>query len=373
MKLSPRSLLAMGTPLLFVACATIGPPQPPSLELPKPPSDLRAVRKGNRVTLSWTLPTLTTDRQRVRSFGSTRICRGLQTDLTQCGTPVGEAVAPPNSGATEPSSTKPGAKKSSRPKIEDSYIDSLPARMESDDPSAFATYAIETLNADGRSAGLSNQVRVPLVRTPAPPQDLSVKVTSQGIVLTWADAVSAASSPTVLPYLYRVYRRTEGSQQSFLVGELPAEREPTSTFTDSNVEWEKTYDYRAEAVTKIAQEGKPPVEVDGEESPEIKVFAHDVFPPAVPSGLQAVFSGPGQQPFIDLIWAPVTDLDLAGYNVYRSEQGGAAAKLNAEPLKTPAYRDSSVASGKTYFYSVAAVDVRGNESVRSADATETVP
>ena len=47
-------LLALGAPLMFTACATIGPPQPPSLELPKPPTDLRAVRKGDRVTLTWT-------------------------------------------------------------------------------------------------------------------------------------------------------------------------------------------------------------------------------------------------------------------------------------------------------------------------------
>ena len=55
--------------------------------------------------------------------------------------------------------------------------------------------------------------------------------------------------------------------------------------------------------------------IEGDDTPEVKVFANDVFPPAVPSGLQAVFSGPGQKPFIDLVWAPVSDADLAGYNV----------------------------------------------------------
>jgi hypothetical protein len=48
-------------------------------------------------------------------------------------------------------------------------------------------------------------------------------------------------------------------------------------------------------------------------------------------------------------------------------------KLNAEPLKTPAYRDGSVVSGKNYSYSVSAVDVRGNESGRSEEASELVP
>jgi fibronectin type 3 domain-containing protein len=73
------------------------------------------------------------------------------------------------------------------------------------------------------------------------------------------------------------------------------------------------------------------------------------------------------------VWAPVTDVDLDGYNVYRHEDRMAAVRVNAEPVKTPAYRDANVVSGKRYFYSVSAVDVRGNESGRSEEASETVP
>ncbi|MGA9862696.1 MAG: hypothetical protein WBQ19_11340, partial [Terriglobales bacterium] len=63
--------------LLLAGCAQTGPPLPPSLELPKPPTDLRATRKGNRVTLTWSEPTLTTDRQSVRYLGPTLIRRSL--------------------------------------------------------------------------------------------------------------------------------------------------------------------------------------------------------------------------------------------------------------------------------------------------------
>jgi fibronectin type 3 domain-containing protein len=42
-------------------------------------------------------------------------------------------------------------------------------------------------------------------------------------------------------------------------------------------------------------------------------------------------------------------------------------------VKTPAFRDTKVEGGKTYFYSVSAVDARGNESGRSEEASETVP
>jgi fibronectin type 3 domain-containing protein len=93
----------------------------------------------------------------------------------------------------------------------------------------------------------------------------------------------------------------------------------------------------------------------------------------VPSGLQAVFSGPGQQRFVDLIWAPVPDLDLAGYNVYRREDGKQAEKVNAEMVHGPSYRDLAVESGKNYFYTVTAVDARGNESSHSEEASERVP
>ncbi|MGA8345710.1 MAG: hypothetical protein WB781_27515, partial [Candidatus Sulfotelmatobacter sp.] len=93
-------------------------------------------------------------------------------------------------------------------------------------------------------------------------------------------------------YIYRVYRRPEGSSQQILAGEIPAGSERSLSLTDSSIEWEKTYEYRAETVTVIAEENKVEVQIEGDDTPEIKVFAHDVFPPTVPSGLQAVFSGP---------------------------------------------------------------------------------
>ena len=358
-----KFLLAVGTPLMFVACATIGPPQPPSLELPNPPSDLRAARKGDHVTLTWTAPSVTTDRQTIRRLGPTRICRGFARELTQCGTPAGEAVAEPSPNTARPS----------KDKIARSYIDSLPEQLQSDDPSAFVTYAIEVLNAAGRGAGLSNQERVSLARTLPPPRDFAARVTAQGVVLTWAGEAPAAASAQPVRYIYRVYRRPESSTEQILAGEVPAGGGRSYSLTDSGIEWEKTYEYRAETVTVIAQKNGQELRIEGDDTPEIKVFAHDVFPPAVPSGLQAVSSGPGQKTFIDLVWAPVTDVDLDGYNIYRHEDGEAAVRVNAEPVKTPAYRDANVVPGKRYFYSVSAVDVRGNESDRSEEASEMVP
>lgn len=356
---SRKLLLPMSALVILSACATVGPPQPPSLELPKPPVDLRATRKGNRVLLTWTVPIHTTDRQTIRMIGGVRVCRGATQVLTACGTPVSEA----------PQNLVDSPRQKSQ-KHTAFYSDALPAQLQQDNPSGFITYAVEILNSDGRAAGLSNQVRMPLAPALAPPQDFAAQVNSQGVTLSWT-AAPPASQPAA-HYVFRVYRRAE-SGKPLLVGEVPLTGETNYTLADAGIEWEQSYQYHLETVTIVEPSNQPALRIEGEDTPELKIFARDIFPPAVPSGLQAVFSGPGQQQFIDLIWAPVPDLDLAGYNVYRSEAGKAPEKVNAEMVKGPSYRDSAVTSGKNYLYSVTAVDARGNESSHSDEASERVP
>ena len=363
--------------LLLAGCAQTGPPLPPSLELPKPPTDLRATRKDNRVTLTWSEPTLTTDRKSVRYIGPTLVCRSLDPELATCGTPVATLPAPAPSAAPKKSS-RSAQKSAATPQT---FTDALPASMEHQDPSAELTYAVEVLNRNARSGGLSNRVHVSAIVTLPPPTDLSAQLTGDGTVLTWTSAGEsrdAASSPAV-QHRYRVYRRDESSRKDAIAGEVPvpSERGPVH-FTDSTFEWEKTYLYRVTTVSIVKHpDSNSEVQVEGDDTPPVRIIAHDVFPPSVPAGLQAAYSGEGQKPFIDLIWAPVTNADLAGYNVFRSETNGAevkmAVKLNAELVKSPSYRDFAVASGKTYTYSVSAVDVRGNESQRSEPTSEPVP
>jgi hypothetical protein len=356
--------VAVGALVWLGGCASIGPPEPPSLELPKPPSDLRAVRKGDKVTLTWTIPERTTDRQSVRYLGKTQICRSVDPALVNCDVPVGE-VAPPADFASK--------KDAGEKKLTASYTDTLPFGLRVSTMSDTAAYAVEVLNRAGRGAGLSNQVHVPLAAALPAPKEFNARVAAEGVVLTWTGEPLSLPLPNPIRRSYRVYRRAEGSSQKILVGEREAGIEINQSLTDQSFEWEKTYYYHADTLTVISQAGKPDVSIEGEDTPEVKVFAHDVFPPAVPAGLQAAFSGPGQQAFIDLIWAPVTDADLEGYNIYRHEEGGAAVKVNSELVKMPAFRDGQVAAGKTYLYSVSAVDLRGNESERSEEAGESVP
>lgn len=350
--------------IVMCGCASIGAPVPPSLELPKPPTDLHAVRKGNKVYLTWSVPTKTTDRQNVRRPGPTRICRSLSAMMSQCDVPVGN-IAPTKASAEVPHG-EPGKKMVAE------FVDTLPPDLQQQNPTRVATYAVEPLNLDARSAGLSNQVQIALAPTLPPPENIKAQLLPDGVVLTW-DCETFPIEPAALRYIYRIYRRSPETGGDV---RLSDEHCPDGQYEDHTIEWQKNYEYRIAVVTFTNLDASNPSDVaiiQGDDSPALKVFTNDTFPPAVPTGLQAVFSGPGQQPFIDLVWAPDTDADLAGYNVYRREQGSQPTRVNSELVKSPAFRDTNVASGKTYFYTVAAVDLRGNQSAHSEEASETVP
>lgn len=354
------ALLVFGGILVLGACGIPGAPQAPSLEVPKPVDDLTATRKGDQVLLTWSPPTQITDGENIRHVGTTDVCRGVN-DF-----PMGRCH---QKLATLTDAQVAHWTKSTLATRKD-YGDTLPESLELQNPLGEVTYALEDFNRSGRSAGLSNQIRVPLAPTLPPPQSVDARVTADGVQLKWTSSASPVENPS-LDYLYRVFRRdTNDDKPEVIAGEVPS---TDSSFLDRNIEWEQHYTYRIAGITQVQRAGKEPVEVEGDDSPAVEAFTHDVFPPATPTGLQAVYSGVGQKPFIDLTWAPNLESDLAGYNVYRHEAGTAPVKINSEAVKTPSFRDPNVAPGHRYFYAVSAVDVHGNESGKSEETSERVP
>ncbi|HLH09926.1 MAG TPA: fibronectin type III domain-containing protein [Terriglobales bacterium] len=352
----------------LTSCGTPGAPQAPSLNLPKPVDDFSAVRKGDKVFLSWTPAHQTTDHENIRHPGVTEVCRGVRDfPLIRCDQKVGEVhsqIAHWTHAEQVPKAT---------------FTDTLPPELEQQNPEAFAIYAIDDLNPRGNSAGLSNQVEIPLAPTLPPPQTIEAQVTPEGPELHWT-APKNVRQPDKLKFSYRIYRRlAPGSAQpatakrgELIVGEFPWNGEQEITFVDHSFEWEQKYVYDVTTVTQFRGPLGQPEQVEGDDSPSVTVDVHDIFPPAVPTGVQAVASGVGQKPFIDLTWAPNLESDLAGYNVFRHEEG-APVKINKELVKSPSFRDDNVLPGHRYYYSVSAVDLRGNESGRSAETSEAIP
>jgi fibronectin type 3 domain-containing protein len=88
------------------------------------------------------------------------------------------------------------------------------------------------------------------------------------------------------------------------------------------------------------------------------VIPRDIFPPARPTGLTGLYTNGA----VELVWDANTGKDLAGYSVYRRENGEQPKRLNKALLPTPILRDTSVQPSRTYFYQVTAVDLSDNES-----------
>jgi hypothetical protein len=211
---------------LLAGCASVQAPLPPSLELPKPPTDLRALRKGDHVYLFWSVPTQTMDRQTVRHPGQTHICRGVEALLSTCGTPVG------NVG---PVANVPEKKSVVNPKVQASFVDTLPQELQQQNPTRMATYGIEPLNLQGRSAGLSNQVHVPLASTLPPPTNFRAQVTADGVVLTW-NCDQSQNPLSNLRYIDRIYRRAPDSGTDVALADVQC---TSGRIEDRTIEWQK--------------------------------------------------------------------------------------------------------------------------------------
>jgi hypothetical protein len=354
----PAPLICLLTIGALIGCGTPGAPLPPSLGIPKPVNDLQAVRKGVNVTLSWSAPTDTNDGALVRKQGKMVVSRTVSDDNAAGRYPqtVAEVVLPP--ALTEPEPAPPTAK------------DSLGSLLDSGGD--FAVYTVVSKNNQGRAAGPSNAASIPLVPTPPAPARLQAIAVPLGISLSWEQAWPPENrSHLTAQYAWRIMRREQGTQAPVTVKQVGLSNEATAV-VDTSIEWQKHYDYWITPITLWQGTGKKGV-VEGDDSPVAAVFANDTFPPDPPLGLQAVYSGLANQPFIDLAWTPNSEPDLAGYNVYRHTGDEPPVKINSSVVKTSSFRDTMVQPGMKYFYSVSAVDVRNNESPRSAETSESVP
>lgn len=364
----PKTLLFVLTSALAVSgCGTPGAPLPPSLKLPDPVTNLSAMRTGDRVSLTWTMPRKNTDKLLIKGEIPVSICRR---DSTGVCLPV-------------------PVKLSFAPNAKAAFTETLPQDLASGAPRPL-TYFVELNNAHGRSAGPSNAAPVLAGEAPAPVAGLSAQLRKEGAVLHWTADESAAQSTVVR--LHRTLLTTPSTEptrkpdaqrgllappkelieQTLLADSGPAQ----DRVLDKTIRFGRTYEYRAQRVARVEVNGQT-VELAGPLSTPIRVEAIDTFPPATPSGLAAVATAADSAagPSIDLSWLPVAEADLAGYAIYRREtEANSWQRISpAQPVIGPAFHDPNVQPGRTYRYAVTAIDQLGHESPRSTEAEETVP
>ena len=343
---------SLGLPLLLLAgCGMIAAPQPPSLKLPDPVTDLTALRTGNEVTLHWTMPRRTTDKVLLEGAQKVRVCRRLDTD--PCTDAADLRFAP----------QKPA-----------DFTDYLPAALTSGAPRPL-NYTVELQNHAGRTAGPSNTAITSAGAAPPLIADLQAQVQPDGVVLSWTP--TGPSGPSDKDQTIRIDRKLvqpSGAPKTTVPLEQTLEYSGPDQghILDRDAALDHTYTYTVQRIAKLTLEDKS-IEVTSAPSATITVNARDVFPPAVPVGLQAIADPEARA--IDLSWQPNTEADLAGYTIYRREAGssGAPQRISPPAQPTPSFRDTNVQPGHIYEYSLSAVDHDGNESTRSPEVEESLP
>ncbi|MEQ1731637.1 MAG: hypothetical protein ABL982_24965, partial [Vicinamibacterales bacterium] len=293
----PALLALLASAAVASACGKKGPPLPPLVLLPNPPGEVAAVRRGERVDLSFTVPTANTDRstpadlERIDVYAWTVPGAVSGDDIVRRGTRIASVVVNPPADPDEPEPKTPAPKgEGAEQNATVTVSDTVPPGL---DPSAYRTYVAVGVNARGRRGALSRNVAVPLVPPPAPPPQPALTYDEKAISVTWGAVAAAPETPIT----YSVYR----------AGTEPAALTPTpgadTTFADTAIEWEQERCYEVRAVATIES-----VRIESAASPAHCVTLHDTFAPATPQGLVGV----GSQGAVSLIWTANADADLAG-------------------------------------------------------------
>lgn len=333
---------------MLVSCAAPSEPTPPTEVMPNAVTDLTAHQAGTEVILHFTLPTQASDGSPLS--GPPRI--EIRSEL-------------PSATGTRPAASIETIEAAQLRPYRTGDEVTFPVPMTAEDLQAGqgkqATYRVRV--AQGRSAWSpeSNAAHVTLVEPPAPPTHLAAKAESDGVTLRWLMPGSGFGLP---PTDYVIYR-TLLSPQNPAAAPAPVGMTAEATFLDTETQRGARYRYTVRSVAAA-----PGGQVESADSAAVEILFTGSGAPAAPTGLVAVVVGlPTGSLEVDLSWAISGQRSLAGYNIYRSEQPDERGqRLNRQLVVATAFRDTTAAPGRSYFYAVTVVDLAGNESAPSAAA-----
>jgi hypothetical protein len=355
--------------LAMVGCAAPGDPTARHPLVPVAVADLSVHQFGIGFSLSFTLPTRSTDHETLAERPAIEIYRA---DLPPGGIPVKQTAW--RLAYTIPSTQVDQYLKGARFEFRDPLTAEDFARV----AGSSAAYKIRTRAVRAYASADSNIVSVRIYPAPDSPRDVQIETTEPALIAHWA-AVSPPSGTASLTY--HIYRgvpepSVTNAPQNILQAKLksPLELEGSSSDTeyrDVHFQFGTPYVY---TVRSVAQYG--PDSVESTDSAPVLITPRDIFPPATPTDLEVavVPSSPQTPASAELSWGISTEEDLAGYFVYRNDsEATPGVRINPEILPSPAFRDISVEPGKRYYYRVSALDRSGNESPMSAAVVADIP
>jgi hypothetical protein len=358
---------------LAAGCGVPGDPIPPSPPIPVAVTDLSGHQLGDGVLLIFTPPKKSTRGERLGQLPTLEILRG---SLRPDGRPD------PNSFRVV--DTVPGSLLGSY--MQDDkvhFLEPVPPVEIRAYPGETLIYRVRTRISERKASADSNDVSLQLFTVPERIETVEALVTENSIQLSWP-APKRTSTGEPLPAIqeYHVFRgeldpASAAAAQKDLhaaAWKLPLLQIASTSapeYQDTGFDYGKTYAYVVRSVINI----NGATLESGDSRPAI-LTPKDIFPPAAPQDVVAALL-PGASPgtlLVDLSWAINLETDMAGYRVYRSERGDERGQLlTPDLLPTSAYRDSSVLSGRRYWYTVTAVDRAGNESAPSTTLLVEIP
>ena len=322
-----RALAAVLLMLLAVVlggCGYAGEPLPPALRRPARVTDLQAAERGASIVVQFSIPKTTTEDLAIEGPQDVELRIGLAAE-----------------GGFDPDVWQ---RTSDRvPNVPQDQAVARVAIPVANYTGKTVVVGVNVHGPQGRSAGWSNFVVVPVVSPLPKPQGLEATDAADAIALDWHAAAGE----------FRIYRKTLGDASFVLLGSVT--RPP---YADAAIEYGKSYQYYVETTEKTGE-----TVALSEPSEEVTFKPVDKFAPAVPAEVAAV---PGARR-IELVWARNVEKDFAGYRVYRNGQ-----RL-ADNLTAPSFSDQSVQPGTKYQYQISAFDATGNESAKSPVAEAEIP
>ncbi len=330
--------------LPFTGCGKKGSPVAPEAHFPAPVTDLKAWPKEASVFLGWTIPNKNTDESKLedllgfRVFRESRPLKGSCYDCPFQFQIVAEIDIDYPRGARVEGGRVLWQDMAIQPQHEYNYY-----------VLAYSSYLVPSPR--------SNLVKVFWDEPPPAPGNVKIRSDHRALEITW-EFSPPAGRQAFEPAGFNVYRRTEGGRYGF----DPLNPSPLKEkrVLDMGLENGRKYFYQVSAVENFRGtliEGPASAEASG--VPEKQAL------PLPPSGLFAVFQEGG----IALRWDESREADVAGYNVYRREEGETSfRKINPQPVKEAYFLDAAAAVKKAYDYYVTSVDVYQKESEPSRGA-----
>jgi len=343
--MSCRSYTAVTVILLIMllpGCGKKTPLLPPQRLVPERINDLRYVLDENGVTLEWSYPTKMENGDSLQAIENFEIYRAVMPEKEFCpGCPVRyEESVEIDAGRLPPSGGRSAAYK-------EGYLQNGYRYL----------YKVRSRAGGWYASGDSNVVSFVRGIPPKAPQRLQIQAGDRSLALSW-EPVNETIEGKVLeqPARYRVYRRS-GEDEFTVLGE-PVQ---VPEFTDMGLINAKPYSYKVRALAAYGDTLQA-----GSASQVVSGVPRDLTAPPQPQHLVAAAIPEG----VKLVWQAVAGDDLAGYRIYRRQEGPGAPELIAEvgPDRNQ-YIDQQAGAGRKLFYSVTSFDTAqpANESLPAAE------